>query len=45
MTYDDDVGIRELASKNHLEVGLVPMQSTHLKKMNELVIGRDLTWL
>jgi DNA adenine methylase len=45
LTYDDASGVRELAASVEFEVESVAMQNTHLKKMTELVIARDLTWM
>lgn len=44
LTYDDADGVRELATSVEFEVEQVAMQNTHLRKMNELLIGRDLSW-
>ncbi len=45
MTYDDAEEVRSLAVKYRLEMRLVAMSNTHHTKMNELLIGRDLTWV
>jgi len=44
LTYDDADGVRDLALQHEFEIETVAMQSTHLAKMKELLIGRDLTW-
>jgi len=44
LTYDDAAGVRDLAAGVGLDVDTVAMQNTHLRTMNELVIGRDLQW-
>lgn len=44
MTYDDAAGVREMAVGSHLDMELVAMKNTHHAKMQELLIGRDLTW-
>jgi DNA adenine methylase len=45
MTYDDAEEVRALAVKYRLETRLVPMSNTHHAKMNELLIGRNLSWV
>ena len=44
MTYDDAVGVRELAMRSKFDTELVAMKNTHHAKMTELLIGRDLAW-
>lgn len=44
MTYDDADGVRDLAAAFGFDTERVAMQNTHLTKMNELLIGRDLDW-
>jgi DNA adenine methylase len=44
LTYDDAEGVRDLAAEVGFSVDMVAMQNTHLQKMNELVIGRNLDW-
>jgi DNA adenine methylase len=44
LTYDDAEGVRDLAAEVGFCVDTVAMQNTHLKKMNELLIGRHLEW-
>lgn len=45
MTYDDAEEVRALAVKHRLETRLVAMNNTHHAVMNELLIGRDVSWL
>ncbi len=44
MTYDDAEGVRDLAKQHGFDIELVAMKNTHHAEMNELLIGRDLTW-
>jgi DNA adenine methylase len=44
MTYDDAEGVRNLARTYGFDVEFVAMQNTHLAKMTELLIGRNLDW-
>lgn len=44
MTYDNDPAVVALATKHGLEARTIPMQNTHLTRMDELVIGRNLDW-
>lgn len=45
MTYDNAEGVKELAERHGFDTELVPMQNTHLTKMTELLIGRNLDWV
>lgn len=45
MTYDDAEEVRSLAVKHRLETRLVAMNNTHHAVLNELLIGRDLSWV
>lgn len=45
MTYDDAEEVRALALKYRFETRLVAMSNKHHAKMNELLIGRDLSWV
>jgi DNA adenine methylase len=45
MTYDDCPDVRSMANKFGFQTALVPMKSTHHAEMNELLIGRDLSWV
>lgn len=44
MTYDDAVGVRDLARKHNFDTELVAMKSTHHAEMKELLVGRNLDW-
>jgi DNA adenine methylase len=44
-TYDDSKDLRELAGTHGFATALVPMKNTHHAEMEELVIGKKLTWL
>jgi DNA adenine methylase len=45
MTYDDAEDVRDLADRHGFDIELVAMQNTHLAKMKELLIGRNLDWV
>jgi DNA adenine methylase len=45
MTYDEAEEVRSLAVKHRFETRLVGMSTTHHTTTNELLIGRDLTWV
>jgi len=45
MTYDDSPMIARLAAEHSLQVGRVPMKTTHHDEKLELLVGRDLGWL
>lgn len=45
MTYDNDKEVRDLARRYNLEFKKVAMSNTHHATLNELLIGRKLTWL
>jgi DNA adenine methylase len=44
MTYDNEPGAIELAKRHGFQTRQISMQNTHLATMNELLIGKDLTW-
>ncbi|PYS82177.1 MAG: DNA methyltransferase [Acidobacteria bacterium] len=44
MTYDNTDDVRDLARRYGFDFELVAMQNTHLAKMTELLIGRNLDW-
>lgn len=44
MTYDNADGVRELAKKFNFEIQAVAMKNTHHAELNELLIGRNLSW-
>jgi DNA adenine methylase len=45
ITYDNADEVRDLARSHGFSMRLVPMKNTHHTKMQELVIGRDLSWM
>lgn len=45
MTYDNAEEVKEMARNHRFEMRLVPMNNTHHATMEELVIGRDLSWM
>lgn len=45
MTYDDADEVRALARNFRFETRTIAMNNTHHATMNELLIGRDLSWL
>jgi len=45
MTYDNDPALVALAREQLFQTRSIPMQNTHLARMDELVISRDLNWL
>ncbi len=45
MTYDNADEVRELARRHGFQVRLIPMKNTHHATIEELVIGKDLTWM
>jgi len=45
MTYDNAEEVKKMARNHHFEMRLVPMNNTHHATMEELVIGRDLSWM
>lgn len=45
MTYDNADEVKMLAKQHGFQMRLVPMTNTHHTTMEELVIGKDLTWL
>lgn len=45
LTYDNAEEVRMLARRHSFEMRLIPMSNTHHAKMEELVIGKDLSWL
>lgn len=45
MTYDDADEVRALALRHRFETRVVAMSNTHHAKMNELLIGRNLSWV
>ena len=45
MTYDNADEVKEMARSHSFQMRLIPMTNTHNATMEELVIGRDLTWM
>jgi len=45
MTYDNAEEVRQMARHHGFEMRLIPMNNTHHATMEELVIGRDLSWM
>ncbi|MBI4684715.1 MAG: DNA adenine methylase [Nitrospirae bacterium] len=45
MTYDNAEEVKKMARNHRFEMRLVPMNNTHHATMEELVIGRDLSWM
>lgn len=45
MSYDNTVEVVKMAEKYRFETKPVAMKNTHHAKMNELLIGRDLSWV
>lgn len=45
MSYDDTPEIRKLAEKHEFQVRAIAMKNTHHTNQQELVIGRDLSWV
>jgi DNA adenine methylase len=45
MSYDNTVEVMRMADKHGFDAKPVAMKNTHHAKMNELLIGRDLSWI
>ena len=45
MTYDNAAEVRGLAERHGFDTEAVAMKNTHHAEMNELLIGRDLSWV
>lgn len=45
MTYDDAEEVKRMARSHGFQMRLIPMTNTHHATMEELVIGRDLSWM
>lgn len=45
MTYDNAEEVKKMARNHRFEMRLIPMNNTHHATMEELVIGRDLSWM
>jgi len=45
MTYDDDKEVHKLIREHHFQYKKIAMSNTHHTMLNELLIGKNLTWL
>lgn len=45
MTYDNAEEVKQMARHHGFQMRLIPMNNTHHVTMEELVIGRDLSWM
>ena len=45
MTYENAEEVRVLAERHGFQTTPVAMKNTHHAEMNELLIGRDLSWV
>lgn len=45
MTYDNAEEVKSMARKHGFQMRLIPMNNTHHATMEELVIGKDLSWM
>lgn len=45
MTYDNADEVKKMARSHGFQMRLIPMTNTHHATMEELVIGRDLSWM
>ncbi|MHB8119398.1 MAG: DNA adenine methylase [Methanothrix sp.] len=45
ITYDNADEVKDLARSHGFSMRLIPMKNTHHAEMQELVIGRDLSWM
>jgi DNA adenine methylase len=45
MTYDNSDEVKTMARKHGFQMRLIPMKNTHHAAMEELVIGKDLSWM
>ncbi|HSW64555.1 MAG TPA: hypothetical protein VLH56_14800 [Dissulfurispiraceae bacterium] len=45
MTYDNAEEVKIMARSHGFQMHLIPMNNTHHATMEELVIGRDLSWI
>ena len=45
MTYDNAEEVKKMARSHGFQMRLIPMTNTHHATMEELVIGRDLSWM
>ena len=45
ITYDNSEEVKTMARRHGFQMCLIPMSNTHHATMEELVIGRDLSWM
>lgn len=45
MSYDETPEVRKLATKHSFQIRAIAMKNTHHAKQQELLIGRDLSWV
>ena len=45
MTYDNAEEVKRMARNHGFQMRLIPMTNTHHTTMEELVIGKDLSWM
>jgi DNA adenine methylase len=45
MTYDNAEEVRRMARSHGFQMRLIPMTNTHHATMEELVVGKDLSWM
>lgn len=45
MTYDNADEVRVMARRHGFQMRLIPMTNTHHATMEELVVGKDLSWM
>jgi DNA adenine methylase len=45
MTYDNAEEVKKMSRRHGFQMRLIPMTNTHHATMEELVIGRDLSWM
>lgn len=45
MTYDNADEVKVMARRHNFQMRLIPMNNTHHATMEELVIGKDLSWM
>ena len=45
MTYDNAEEVKAMTQRHGFQMRLIPMTNTHHAAMEELVIGKDLSWM
>jgi DNA adenine methylase len=45
ITYDNAGEVKTMAQRHGFQMRLIPMTNTHHATMEELVIGKDLSWM